>query len=290
MDEYQRNIKEIFDSQGNNGCWKMLSESDKHYPTYLHYIPNFKSTLWTLILLADLCHDKNDIRVKKPLKTIQDHFYDSKTGIYSLKKDHFPIPCLNGNIIYFECYFTDSISKRSLKAIDFFRQYQRFDDGSYATEKNEYCANTSCYGKHTCYWGIVKLLKGLSFIPRKSRNRSVNTLLDKCIDFILLHKVCFSSRHKDKKIMIKDIDKLTFPNMYRSDFLEILWLLKREKIRSERLRPAIDLLKSKCMPDRNWNLEKKVNNMIISIGGINQPNYFVTKRAQEVLDFYDLHA
>ena len=38
--------------------------------------------------------------------------------------------------------------------------------------------------------------------------------------------------------MIKDIDNLTFPNMYKSDFLEILWLLKREKVQSEKLKPA----------------------------------------------------
>jgi hypothetical protein len=287
MDEYQRIIKEIFDSQGNNGCWKMLAESDKYYPTHLHYVPNFKSTLWTLILLADLCHDRNDIRVKEPLKTIQEHFYDSKTHIHSLKNDHFPIPCLNGNIIYLECYFTNSISERSLKAIDFFYQYQRFDDGNYAAKKiNEYCANTSCYGKHTCYWGIVKLFKGLSFIPKKLRSRSVNILLERCVDFILLHNVCFSSHHEDK-IMVKDIDRLTFPNMDKSDFLEILWLLKRENIRSEKLKPAIDLLRSKHMADGNWHLEKKVNNMVASIGEINHPNYFVTKRAEEVLNFYD---
>ncbi len=287
MEDRQRIIKKIFDSQGINGCWKMLSESDKYYPDYLHYVPNFKSTLWTLILLADICHDKNDIRVRKPLETIQDHFYDSKIHIYSLKNDHFPIPCLNGNIIYLECYFNDSISEKNLKAIDFFCKYHRFDDGNYITEKNEYCSNTSCYGKHTCYWGIVKLFKGLSFIPRKSRNRSINELLDKCIKFILLHNVCFSSHHKDK-IMIKHIDKLTFPNMYKSDFLEILWLLKRENIRSENLSSAIDLLKSKRLSCGNWNLERKVNNMITSIGEINQPNQFVTKRAKEVVDFYDL--
>lgn len=265
----------------------MLSESEKYYPDYLHYVPNFKSTLWTLILLADICHDKNDIRVRKPLKTIQDHFYDSKTGIYSLKNDHFPIPCLNGNIIYLECYFNGSISEKSLKTIDFFCKYQRFDDGSYITEKNEYCSNKSCYGKHTCYWGIIKLFKGLSFIPKKSRNRSINELLDKCIKFILLHNVCFSSNHKDK-IMIKHIDKLTFPNMYKSDFLEILWLLKRENIRSENLVSAIDLLKSKRMSCGNWNLERKVNNMVTSIGVINQANQFVTKRAKEVIGFYNL--
>ena len=286
MPDYQKIIKEILDSQGKNGCWRMLSTSDKYYPDFLHYNPNFKATLWTLILLADICHDKNDIRVREPLKTIQDHFYDKKNKIYSLKNYLFPVPCLNGNIIYLESYFNGSISEKTLKAIEFFCKYQRFDDGNYITEKNKYCTNRSCYGQHTCYWGIVKLFKGLSFIPKKSRNRSINKLLDKCINFVLLHNVCFSS-HRKNKIMIKDIDELTFPNMYKSDFLEILWLLKRENVRSENIKPTIDLLKSKRLSNGTWNLEKKVNNMTTSIGDINQPNQFVTKRAKEVLDFYN---
>ncbi len=136
MEYCQEIAKKVFDSQGKNGCWKMLSESDKYYPDYLHYVPNFKSTLWTLILLADICHDKNDIRVRKPLETIQDHFYDSKIHIYSLKNDHFPIPCLNGNMIYLESYFTGSISERSVQALHFFCEYQRFDDGDYRHPKS----------------------------------------------------------------------------------------------------------------------------------------------------------
>ncbi len=89
-------------------------------------------------------------------------------------------------------------------------------------------------------------------------------------------------------MIVKDIDKLTFPNMYKSDFLEILWLLKRENVRSENLSSAIDLLKSKRSSSGNWNLEKKVSNMITSIGDINRSNQFVTKRAKEVVDFCDL--
>ena len=86
--------------------------------------------------------------------------------------------------------------------------------------------------------------------------------------------------------MIDKIDRLTFPNMYKSDFLEILWLLKREKIKSEQLTKAIRLLKSKQQKDGTWNLERKVNNMVVSIGEPEKYNPFVTKRASEVLDSF----
>ena len=288
MDCQQKIINRIFETQGENGFWKVLPESHKYYPDYLHYVPNFKATLWTLILLADLDHDREDSRIKKPIKDLQQHFFDENFGIYTLKEDHFPIPCLNGNMIYIDSYFNGSPSKKSLKALEFFCKYQMFDDGCYLGEKNEFCSNTSCYGKHSCYWGVTKLLKGISFIPKGFRTTELNDLLDRCIQFVLLHKVCYSS-HKDHKIMVKDMDKLTFPNMYKSDFLEILWLLKRENVKSNKIRSAIDLLKSKQGPSGDWNLEKKVNNLATSIGVVNQPNPFVTKRAKEVLAFYDYH-
>ena len=72
MDKYQKIINRIFEAQGENGFWKMLPESDKNYPDYLqHYMPKYKATLWTLILLADLGHNRYDSRVKKTLKEIQ---------------------------------------------------------------------------------------------------------------------------------------------------------------------------------------------------------------------------
>lgn len=284
MTNRQKIINRIFEAQGKNGFWKVLPKKHKYYPDYMHYVPNFKSTLWTLILLADLECNPNDSRVKKPLEEIKEHFYNPKFGIYSLKEDHFPIPCLNGNLIYLDNYFNGFPSKKSLSAIDFFHQYQRFDDGCYGGEKNEFCSNKSCYGDHSCYWGVVKLLKGISFIPISFRTEKINDLRDRCIEFVLLHKVCFSS-HKEGRMMIRGMDQLTFPNMYKSDFLEILWLLKREKVQSDQLKPALEILKSKER-EGFWNLEKKVHNLTTSVGVVNKPNEFVSKRAREVMTHY----
>ena len=286
MNNYQKIIDRIFEQQESDCHWKSLPESDKRFKIYNHYTPTFRSTLWTLILLADLELDRNDTRVIKPLLDLQNQFFDERYNIYSLQDDHLPIPCLNGNMIYLDCYFNGELSEKSELAIDFFYKNQRFDDGEYVEAENEFCKNKSCYGKHTCYWGIVKLFKGLSFIPNEMRDYKINELLEKCINFVLIHNVCFSSRKPDK-VMIKKIDKLTFPNMYKGDFLEILWLLKRESVHSPKMDNALKLLKSKQLESGKWELEQKVNNLATSIGAINKPNQFITKRAQEVLEYYN---
>ncbi|WP_158858886.1 hypothetical protein [Lunatibacter salilacus] len=281
----QNIIERIFSFQNGNGLWEVIPESHKYFPDYLHYVPNYKASVWTLILLAELQCRRDDDRVVKPLIEVKNHLYDEEHGIYSLKEDHFPIPCLNGNMLFLDCYFNGGPDDKSKRLLEFFYDYQRFDDGKYEGAKNQFCSNTSCYGKHTCYWGVVKLLKGISFIPESQRSKEVKSLRDKCIDFVLKHKVCYSS-HQPSKIMINKIDFLTFPNFYKSDFLEILWILAREKITSMEITSALELLQSKRRSDGTWELEREMNNMVVSIGKINQPNQFITERANEVSSIF----
>jgi hypothetical protein len=278
-------IRRIFERQGEHGFWTVIPESNKYYPDYVHYVPIYNATLWTLILLADLEADPSDPRVQAPLNELQHHFFDDTFGLFSLKDDHFPIPCLNGNMIYLDCYFNGRPGAKCRRAIEFFATYQRFDDGCYEGEPNRFYSNKRCYGKHSCYWGIVKLMKGLSFIPYEFRTPETHDLLDRCIRFVRLHRVCYRS-HQADRIMIPKMDLLTFPNMYKSDFLEILWILKRENVMSDDLIPALDLLRSKCQADGNWHLERLVHNMAAPIGRLNQPNPFITNRAKDVLGFY----
>jgi hypothetical protein len=285
IDNRQTIIERIFAAQNESGLWQMIPETHKYYPDCLHYIPNYKASLWALILLAELQCNRDDSRVRKPLQEVKNHLFDEEHGIYSLKKSHFPIPCLNGNMLFLDCYFNGGPDEKSERLLKFFCENQRFDDGEYEETRNQFCSNTSCYGKHTCYWGVVKLLKGISFIPESQRNDDVIKLRDKCINFILKHKVCYSSRHPSV-IMINKIDLLTFPNFYKSDFLEILWVLRREEITSNDIKPALELLKSKRKSDGYWELEREIKNMVTSIGKINQPNQFITERANEVIEFY----
>ncbi len=279
-------IEKIMEQQDSNGCWNVEHNKDNYGPELTYYVPTYKSTLWTLVLLADIETDRNDQRLKKPLKIITEHFWNEEYGIFTIGKSHFPIPCLNGNMIYLLKYFNMNEDDRIECIVDFFSEYQRFDDGDFRTPKSfPYYSNKSCYSKHTCYWGVVKLLKGLSFIPKDNRSEKTQSLIQMCIDFVLMHEVCYSSHNPDK-LLHPMIGRLTIPNMYKSDFLEILWILSREKVRSDKMLKAHELLKNKMKNGDTWELERQVQNLIVPITKERLGNALITKRAKEVTTFF----
>ncbi len=279
-------IENILAKQDALFRWGFNRNQTRERPEYVYYSPNFKATLWTLIMLADIKAPANISQVKPSIRLVTERFYDPEHGIFRLPgMNRFPIPCLNGNMILLHQYFETSHSETLEKTIGFFAAYQRFDDGDFKTPKSyPYCSNTYCYGKHTCYWGMTKLLKGISFIPQIHRTKEAQRLIENCIDFILYHEVCFSSHHSDR-LLHRDICKLTFPNFYKSDFLEILWLLAREEVHDKRISRALQLLRSKMKDGGFWELEKSMN-IIVSIGQKDCANAFITERATEVLDYY----
>ena len=265
--------------------WGYDGEEYQVHPEYLYYTPKYKSTLWTLLLLADLKAPRGLPQVEKAMQLVTEQFYDPEHGVFRIPgMTHFPIPCLNGNMIYLHSYFGTSHMAPINDIIAFFDQYQRFDDGGYKTPSDwPYLRNKSCYGNHTCYWGVVKLLKGISFIPKAERTGAAQRLIENCIEFVLLHEVCFSSHRRDE-LLHHDIDKLAFPNSWKSDFLEILWLLAREEVRDKRTSRALEMLRAK-QKDGCWALEKTFK-VIISTGPKNRANAFITERSKQVLDFY----
>ena len=255
----------------------------QQHPEYLYYWPKYRATLWTLLFLAEIKAPLNLPAIEQALTLVMNHFFDEANHIFSLGNSHFPIPCLNGNLLYLHFNFRQPHMPQVKSVIEFFSAYQRFDDGDFKTPNSyPYFSNTACYGKHTCYWGIVKLLKGLSFIPVSERTATDRGLIENCIEFVLHHEVCFQSHHKDELIH-PEIDQLTFPAI-RNDFLEILWLLKREGVQDPRMMRAENLLRSKMNDEGEWELERPMTNLIIPAGRKGFPNAFVTERALEVFD------
>lgn len=279
-------IEKVLLKQDTASRWGYNEKQARERPETLYYSPNFKSTLWTLVLLADIQAPVDLPQAQASMHLIHDHFFGPEHSIFRLPEMiRFPIPCLNGNMIYLHNYFRTTQSRMLGQTIAFFAAHQRFDDGDFKTPKNyPYCSNTFCYGKHTCYWGVIKLFKGLSFIPMTERSREAQQLLENCIEFVLHHEVCYGSHRRDE-FLHRDIGKLTFPNFYKGDFLELLWLLAREGVRDKRTARSLKLLRSKRQKNGAWILEKAANT-IVPVGEEGRPNAFIAERASAVLDFY----
>ena len=277
-------IEKILLKQDDAFRWGFDAKHASEHPEVLYYSPNYKSTLWTLVLLADLQAAVDLPQVQPSIRLVSERFYSPEHGIFGLPGGiRFPIPCLNGNMLYLHGYFETDHSEWLDKTIAFFGEHQRFDDGGFKTpQAYPYCSNIYCYGKHTCFWGVTKLLKGISFIPRQRRTQEAQQLLDHCIEFVLQHEVCYSSHHPDQ-FLHRDIGRLTFPNFYHSDFLELLWLLAREGVHDRRMSRALELLRSKRQDCGGWELEKSMN-ILVSIGQKGCANAFITERAVHVLD------
>lgn len=71
--------------------------------------------------------------------------------------------------------------------------------------------------------------------------------------------------------------------MIYPDFLEILEVLLDLGVSDDRMKDAIELLKSKQLPNGRWPLDKEISNLPTTFGKKGQENKWVTLRALRVL-------
>src|SRR5512138_2764359 len=96
-------IQAILTKQDSQFRWA-YEESPRGHPEYAYYMPKYSSSLWTLLLWADLQADPADPRLQQALSLMEDHFYHPAQRVFDLGKSHFPIPCLNGNLLFLHFY------------------------------------------------------------------------------------------------------------------------------------------------------------------------------------------
>ena len=98
--------------------------------------------------------------------------------------------------------------------------------------------------------GVVKTLKALSEIPTNKRNSNVKNIINKAVEYLLIHHIYKRSHDLSKKSLPSWL-KLGFPLMYQSDILEILDVLTKLNVKDERMQDAIDIIISKKDPFSN---------------------------------------
>jgi len=231
------------------------------------YTAKYKGTVWQLVILAELGADGNDERVKKACEFILANSQDRKSGGFSAwlsvkvggGRYSGVLSCLTGNMVWslIRLGFLDDL--RVKRGIEWITKYQRFDDGeAYPPKIWPYEKATSCFGKHSCYMGVVKSLKALAEIPAEQRSEAVDDTIERGVEYMLKHHIHKRS-HNLSKVSKPGWLKFGFPLMYQTDVLEILGILTKLGCKDERMQEAVDLVLSKQDEQGRWSLENTFN-------------------------------
>jgi len=283
-------VSAILSKQKSEGYWESLGD--------FYIRTKYRGTVWTLILLAEMCADGKDARIRNACEIIFERSQDGSSGGFAYREskegrggDHARIlPCLTGNMLSCFIRFGYLEDPRVKKGIEWITRYMRFDDGEgKGPDGWPYDVSDKCWGRHTCYLGLVKCLKALSEIPVERRSQDVQVTIDRCIDFILKHGIYRKSHHPSQLANPRWIS-FGFPLMWDTDVIEILHLLNREGVWDSRMEAAFELVLSKRTKKNVWLLDKSFNGrMQVRIEKEGAPSKWVTLRALIVLKKAHFH-
>jgi hypothetical protein len=256
----------------------------------------YKGTIWQIIILAELGADGKDERVKKACEFVLGISQDRRSGGFSYLGTsneggfhHAVLPCLTGNMVWSLIKFGYLENPRVQRGIEWIITYQRFDDGEgRAPQGWPYDKLEQCWGKHTCYLGIVKALKALAEIPEAQRTVAVKQVISQGAEYLLRHHL-FKRSHNLNQVIKPKWTRFGFPLMWDTDALEMAGLLLKLGYRDSRMQEAIDLILSKQDEQGRWTLEETFNGrFLVNIEQKGRPSKWVTLNALRVLKNCDI--
>lgn len=274
-------VSAILDNQLPGGHWLKPGQ---------FYTGKYRSTVWQLLVLAELGADGSDPRIKKACTFILDVSLDRTHGGFSATgnmktggSDKEVIPCLTGNMVW-ALIRLGCEDERVAKTADWIATYQRFDDGDGDAPTGwPYDRYDMCWGRHSCHMGVVKAMKALAAIPEVERTEAVRVSLANAAEFMLVHRI-FKRSHAPEKVSKPGWRRFGFPLMYQTDALEILNLLLDLGYHDERMSEAVALVERKRGADGRWQLANSyAERMEVPLEPLHAPSKWVTLNAMWAL-------
>jgi hypothetical protein len=250
------------------------------------YLPKYQATTWQLILFAELGADATDPRVRKTCEYVLEHSW-MPSALFSMVGNQFLAPCFQGNMIYALTKLGFGNDRRVVDALNVLIDFTRFDDGGFKTPDTwPYRGKKDrCSGSHSCYAGCLKALKAITALARQNWDGRVRDFVARGAEYFLAHRV-FRASHTPGKLLHKEIDAIAFPTFVYGDFLEILTTLLSLGIKDARMQDAVDLVKSKRLPNGRWRLERDVQRMHVPLGRRHYESKWATFRARYALKLW----
>ncbi len=276
-------VPEILGRQEPEGCW---AGADRFYTA------KYRGTVWQLIVLAELGADGSEARVRRACEFILANSQEPSSGGFSQKRAKrtgggIPsdvIPCLTGNLVWSLLRFGYHGDARVDRGIAWLTKYLRFDDGETEPPGDwPYRRWEICYGRHSCFMGVVKGLKALAEIPAEQRSPVVRRTIAVGGEFLLRHHV-YRRSHNLARAAKPGWNRFGFPRMYQTDVLEIVLVLLRLGFRDHRMDEALALIESKRTPDGRWLMEDSFNGKFqVDIETQGKPSKWLTLNALRTL-------
>jgi hypothetical protein len=252
------------------------------------YTDKYGGTVWQLLVLAELGADGSDPRVGAAIEFLLAASQDRESGGFSTEasskgggRPGTVIPCLTGNLAWAMTRLGYGDDPRVVAAMDWIRAHQQARDGEKAPRARfaHDEAIDACFGRHSCFMGVVKSLKALAAIPPGARSAATKARIGELVEFILIHRVHKKS-HDLSTVSRPGWLKFGFPLMYQTDALEILCVLAELGVSDERASDAADAVEAAKGADGRWKLANSFNGKtLVDIERKGEASKWVTARA-----------
>ena len=280
-------IYSILDKMHPDGYWSKPGPG---------YSPKYFSTVWSLILLAQLgASVHSDERIETAIKY---YLSEGLTGHGQFTISGAPsstVDCLQGNL----CWAMVKLGYEDLRLEEAYDWMARSVTGEGIAAMSERDAPVRYYAgkcgpdfacgannKKPCAWGAAKVLLALSSWPKERRTPQIESAIRQGVDFLFSvdpATASYPTGYADKPS--GNWWKFGFPIFYVTDILQIVEALVGLGYGTDpRLANALQLINDKQDNQGRWALEYDYTDKTwVDFGVKKQPNKWVSLRALKVL-------
>jgi len=260
------------------------------------YLPKYRSTVWSIIMLAQLgASIKQDRRIEKACHYLFDHTLTEYGQFSASGTPGSTMDCLQGNMCaaMLDLGYTDP---RLDKAFDWMARSVTGDGvapmGDKSTPVRYYsgkCGPGFACGSNNklpCAWGAVKVMLAFGKLPKEQGTRSIENAINQGNEFLLgvdPAEATYPTGWSNKPS--GNWWKFGFPVLYVTDLLQNVEALVRLGLGHDpRLSNALNFIREKQDSNGLWALEYDYTGKTwVDFGEKKQPNKWVTLRAAWVL-------
>jgi hypothetical protein len=261
------------------------------------YNPKYRSTVWAMILLAQLGASANeDRRVEQACSYLLDHMAEG--GQFTSTTSGAPsgtIDCLQGNLCW-SLMEMGCEDPRLQKAYEWMARTVTGDGIAAMQEKDApvryyayKCGPTFACGvnnKLPCAWGGVKVMLALSKLPTAQHTPLIKNAIEQGVEFFFgIDPATAKYPTRDGAKPNRAWWKFGFPVFYVTDLLQLAEALVRLGFADDpRLCHVLDIIREKQDSQGRWLLDYDYSGKTwVDFGQKKQPNKWVTLRALRVL-------